>query len=63
MVRRRSEKGRLTAVNFRKKTMIEAQAHVGDAVLPHSSHHADRIAADFRGASGGGGQSDTTAPE
>jgi hypothetical protein len=37
----------LTAVNFLKKTMLDAQAHAGDAVLPHSSNHAGRVAADF----------------
>jgi hypothetical protein len=39
-------KTRLTAVNFRKKTMIDERAHAGNAVLPRSSGHAGRVAAD-----------------
>jgi len=35
----------LTAVNFRKKS--DEQAQPGNAVLPHSSDHAGRVAADF----------------
>jgi hypothetical protein len=35
----------LTAVNFRKKTVVEAQGHAGIAVPRHSSGHAGRVAA------------------